>query len=91
MDSILSAGLQGVYSGQTIARNAAQDIATAAVSSPGTPVDAEPPSAPEAPEALEDLTTAAVELKVGELQVKASAAVIKTAEEVLGTIVDLKA
>lgn len=87
-DSLLSLGTQGVNNGLTIARNAAADIASVATSSPGTPVGAEPPTSPEAPESLSDLTSAAVELKVGELQVKASAAVIKTADEVLGTIIN---
>lgn len=38
-----------------------------------------------------DLATPIVNLKASELQVKASAAVIKTADELLGTLIDTKA
>lgn len=38
-----------------------------------------------------DLATPIVDLKLSELQVKASAAVIKTADEVVGTLIDIKA
>lgn len=38
-----------------------------------------------------DLATPIVELKNSELQAKASAAVIKTADELLGTLIDTKA
>lgn len=38
-----------------------------------------------------DLATPIVELKSSELQVKASAAVIKTADEMMGTLIDIKA
>ncbi len=38
-----------------------------------------------------DLATPIVELKRSELQVKASAAVVKTADEVVGTLIDIKA
>lgn len=38
-----------------------------------------------------DLATPIVDLKLSELQVKASAAVIKTADEVVGTLIDIRA
>lgn len=38
-----------------------------------------------------DLVTPIVDLKLSELQVKASAAVIKSADEVVGTLIDIKA
>lgn len=38
-----------------------------------------------------DLATPIVDLKRSELQVKASAAVIKTADEMMGTLIDIKA
>jgi hypothetical protein len=38
-----------------------------------------------------DLATPIIDLKLSELQVKASAAVIKTADEVVGTLIDIKA
>lgn len=84
VDSILSTGLQGVQNGLTTTRNAAQDIATA------TTVDFTQ-EAETGTDVTSDITTAAVELKIGEQQVKASAAVIRTADEILGTVIDLKA
>ena len=38
-----------------------------------------------------DLATPIVDLKLSEIQVKASAAVIKTADEMVGTLIDIKA
>ena len=38
-----------------------------------------------------DFATPAVDLKRSELQVKASAAVIKSADEMIGTLIDIKA
>lgn len=38
-----------------------------------------------------DLATPLVELKVSEQQVKASAAVIKSADEMMGTLIDIRA
>ncbi len=40
---------------------------------------------------LESITEAVVDLRVAELQVKASAKVIETAEQTLGTIIDVLA
>lgn len=102
-DSILSIGLQGVNSGVNRVREAAQDIASLtttdtfspvqnttgqqAGNSTGTPNQAAPTDG----DITGDLATSIVDLKIGEIQVKASAAVIKTADEILGTIVDIKA
>jgi len=38
-----------------------------------------------------DLATAVVDMKANELQVKASASVIKTGDEMLGTLIDIRA
>ena len=38
-----------------------------------------------------DLATSLVDLKVSEQQVKASAAVIKSADEMMGTLIDIRA
>lgn len=38
-----------------------------------------------------DLATPIVDLKTSELQVKASAAVVKTADDMIGTLIDIKA
>ncbi|MFA7555373.1 MAG: hypothetical protein WCY88_14075 [Spongiibacteraceae bacterium] len=76
IDSVLSAGYQGIQSGLSATRTAAENINKAVAS--------------ERPDTLNDLTKAAVELKVGERQVQASAEVVKTADEVLGTLLDTR-
>jgi hypothetical protein len=40
---------------------------------------------------VSDVATALVEMKIGEIQVKASASVLKTADQMLGTIIDISA
>lgn len=77
VDSLLATGLHGVQTGITHANQAARDIVSATTE--------------EHPATTVNLTDAIVELKVSEHQVKASAAVIKTADEVLGTLIDIKA
>lgn len=85
VDSVLSTGLQGVLTGVEGAQQAAQDIVTATTIG-GSTVDGT-----ENPAAIVELTEAIVDLKVSEQQVQASAAVIKSADEMLGTLVDIKA
>jgi hypothetical protein len=77
--SVLDVGVQGFQNGVRQVNQAATTIARA-----GT-------VEPEQATSLDDIATAAVEMKSGELQAKASAAVIKTADEILGTLVDIKA
>lgn len=101
MDSILNIGLQGVNSGVTRVREAAQDIATATTTDtfsgqPGNnPPVANPGATPTRPttdgDITQDLAESIVNLKIGEIQVKASAKVIETADSILGTMVDIKA
>ncbi len=95
VNSVLSAGLQCVQSGINTSREAAADIAQAATLDPTAEQGVEPDSGansePVAGGALADITEAIVQLKVGEHQVKASAEVIRTADEILGTIVDITA
>ena len=79
VDSVLSAGVRGMQAGVERAQSAASDIARA-----GT-------VAPERGDTVTDITEAAVELKVAEQQVVASASVVRTADEVLGTLVDTTA
>lgn len=80
VDSIISAGFQGVQSGLNSARQAAQDIATA-TTTPASSADQD---------VIGDITQAAVELKISELQVQASAEVIKTGDEVIGSLLSIK-
>jgi hypothetical protein len=79
VNSILSTGVQGVQSGLQRASRAAGEIARF-----GTTDQA-------GGEQGGDLATPIVDLKLSELQVKASAAVIKTADEVVGTLIDIRA
>ncbi len=82
MNSVLSTGLQGVQSGVSTVQRAAEDIVNATATDPETASGGD---------ALASITEAAVSLKVGEQQVQASAAVVKTADEILGTLLDTKA
>ena len=76
----LATGLQGVQSGLERANRAAEDIVATA-------------SGTEAPsqEAPSSLAESVVELNVAENQVQASAAVVETADETLGTLLDTRA
>ncbi len=81
VDSVLSVGLQGLQNGLNSARQAAEDISRATTTATST----------ENKDSAADITAAAVELKLSERQVQASATVIKTADEVLGTLLDVNA
>lgn len=81
IDSILATGLQGIQSGLNRADQAAQDITRA------TTTDRERPEGLN----LSSLTEAAVDLTVAEQQVAASVAVIRTADEMIGNLIDTKA
>ncbi|MBL4827612.1 MAG: flagellar biosynthesis protein FlgE [Spongiibacteraceae bacterium] len=81
INSILTTGIQGVKNGIETTQTAAQTIARSTL----------PNAVEDSSNGLDTLTDAVVDLKVGENQVKASAAVIKTADEILGTLLDTKA
>jgi hypothetical protein len=87
VDSVLSTGLQGVLSGVENAQQAAQNIASATTigSTNGEGQSAENPAT------VVELTEAVVDLKVSEQQVQASAAVIESADEMIGTLLDTTA
>jgi hypothetical protein len=77
--NVLAAGVQGVQKGLASANDAAGKIARFGTTErDGAVRDG-------------DLATPIVQLKSSELQVKASAAVIKTADETVGTLIDIKA
>lgn len=78
VDSVLGAGLAGINTGIRNAQEAAQTIARA-----GT-------TEAESSDTGTDLVEAIVDLKISEQQVKASAAVIRTADEIIGSIIDIK-
>jgi hypothetical protein len=72
----MSVGVQGVQAGFQRASEAATSIVRAGL---------------ESGDNLGDLAASIVELKASEQIVKASAAVIRTADETLGTLVDTRA
>lgn len=78
VDSVLATGLNGVQAGILRAHQAASSIAGQTLPREGVaPAD--------------NLIQPMVELELSEQQVVASAAVVKTADELLGTLIDIKA
>ncbi|RMF15637.1 MAG: flagellar biosynthesis protein FlgE [Gammaproteobacteria bacterium] len=90
INSVLAQGIQGVNRGLSGMQEAAHRVATAMVpaSASTTPLSAtvETPK-----DALNELTTGLVELKLYRVQAEASTKVIRTADETLGTLLDVKA
>ena len=74
ISSVVGSGLQGVQNGFSTVNRAADKIAKVDTS--------ENPSG--------DLTESAVSLQQGKLQVQASAKVIETANETIGSLIDIK-
>ena len=93
VDSVLSIGARGVSNSLANARQAAEDIVKATTPDTSDNSSLAKPSAtqPEARDVTADLTKGVVDLKTSELQVEASAAVVRTADEILGTIINTKA
>ena len=79
VDNALNIGLQGFQDAQSRLTEAAQDIASQSVTDSTTDSVN-----------TQDLTKSLVDLKVAELDAKANANVIKTASDVLGTILDIE-
>ena len=75
INTALSAGVEGVRTGVNNAQQAAQTLASAGKKEDG----------------IDQMTEAVLELKASEQQVQASAEVIQTADEVLGTLIDTQA
>ena len=76
INSVLSSGLRGVQSGITTVENAAREINANA--------------ADREPNALADFSTNLVELKRGKNNVQAALNVVKTADDILGTLLDTR-
>lgn len=76
MQSVLNAGLQSLQGGQERIERAAGGIARATTA---------------AEDGTTELTQALVELRVAEAQAEAGVAVLRTADEVLGTLIDTRA
>jgi len=86
MDSVLSAGLAGIQAGQSSAFEAAQKITTATAAQAPSDTGSTPATSSGN---LDAITTGAVELLASEQQVQASASVVKAADEILGTLIDI--
>jgi hypothetical protein len=93
ISSAINSGLQGFQQATDTANKAASDIAQATA---GREEQGETSSDLEATETVNrtqpvSLTESAVNLKVAEAQASSSAEVIKTADENLGTLIDVRA
>jgi len=75
--SVLQTGINGIQRGVRSANEAASDIAKIGIE-------------PDNDNATTDIADAAVNLKQSEIQVKASAKVVKAADEMIGSILDIK-
>jgi hypothetical protein len=92
--SAFNAGLSTIQSGQRRVDQAAAEIASNNVSRPqSSPEPAAPTSENRQAEQAEqaDLATSLVALQAGKQEVEAGAKVVKTADEVLGTLIDTRA
>lgn len=87
--SAFNSGLSSVQSGQQRVNQAASDIASINVVKPATESSAANPSNNQAQPV--DLATSLVDLQIGKQQVQAGAEVIKTADDALGTLLDIRA
>jgi flagellar hook protein FlgE len=87
--SAYSSGLSSVQSGQQRVNQAASDIASINVAKPVAQAPVANPGNKQAQPV--DLATSLVDLQVGKEQVQAGAKVLKTADDVLGTLLDIRA
>jgi flagellar hook protein FlgE len=87
-NSAFNSGLSSIQSGQARANQASTDIASINLNKPAA--QAAPTSRNEQPLQV-DLASSLVELQVSKSQVQAGAEVIKTADDVLGTLLDTRA
>lgn len=95
IQSAVTSGVQGFQKAQGDATQAASDIAANLAVSPedfgiGEETNTDTAEKNASSESLPDLNQASVELKVAEFQAKASADVIQTADETLGTLLDVR-
>ena len=81
LGSVLQTGVNGISRGIRGAADAADKIAKAGTGKADGDIDRD--------NSITDIADAAVSLKQNEFQVKASAKVVKAADEMLGTILDI--
>ncbi|ARU86950.1 hypothetical protein [Pseudomonas sp. M30-35] len=88
--SAFNAGLATIQSGQQRVDQAAQGIASGAVTQPArTEQQAEAANATQA--GMPEITSNLIELRLGQYQAQAGARVLETADAVLGTLIDTRA
>lgn len=93
IQSAFNAGVQGFQRATEDANKAAADIASRTGVNPIAEQElqaAQPVKAPAKVEETPDLSQSVVELKIAEVQAKASANVIQAADENLGTLIDVR-
>lgn len=83
--NILSSGVEAFQAGKRRMDVAAADIAGAVA-----PVDPKVQESNSFADSNRDLVTSLVELQAGKMQAQAGAKVVETADEVLGTLVDIR-
>lgn len=91
-----SSGISSIQSGQRRVDQAAAEIAGNAVAAPPQPAQTPSsnqvnPSPETAGQGSADLAESLVALRVGQHEAQAGARVVRTADEVLGTLIDTKA
>ena len=95
IQSAFNSGVQGFQQAQGDATKAAEDIAANLAATPedfgiGEETNTDTAEKNASSGNLPDLNQASVDLKVAEFQAKASVDVIKTADESLGTLLDVR-
>ncbi len=94
--SAFNSGISTIQSGQRRVDQAAGNIASNAVTQPQQPNSTPPanqvnPAPSSAEQSRPDLAESLVALRQGQNEAQAGAKVLKTADEVLGTLIDTKA
>lgn len=94
--SAFNSGISTIQSGQRRVDQAAADIASNALTQPQQPTATPPtnqvnPATRAAEQPRADLAESLVALREGQNESEAGAKLVKTADEVLGTLIDIKA
>jgi hypothetical protein len=90
IQSAFNSGVQGFQKANEDVTKAASDIATSTAYESQVVGTSEDTKAPILPTQQPHLTESVVNLKVAEYQAKGSAEVVKTADEALGTLLDVR-
>ncbi|MEW6989849.1 hypothetical protein AADZ91_04080 [Colwelliaceae bacterium 6441] len=91
IESAFTSGVEGFQKATESANKAATDIARSVAYTPENNQQEQTAIAPvDTSQNIPNLTQSIVDLKVSEFQAKASAQVVKTADETLGTLLDVR-